>query len=158
MYGGISSRLMLFLILNNFIIPSIRKRFPPEMVNFSVAFVLLLVAVKVWLYEGVSSLLAGLLLFQLLPEARRVIGPLQTHKWRHVAFFIGVYLMLAPCFYVSFLGAYSPHSLETIQNSPMVRMMCKVLGASRGVPDYYQVPRAVLNPKPLIKPCASTPK
>jgi hypothetical protein len=140
MYGGISSRLMLFLILNNFIIPSIRKRFPPEMVNVSVAFVLLVAALKIWLYEGVGSLLAGLLLFQLLPEARRAIGPLQTRKWRHVAFFIGVYIMLAPCFYVAFLGAYSPDSLETIQNSPMVRVMCKVLGASRGVPDYYEVP------------------
>ena len=51
-YGGISSRLMLFLILNNFIIPSIRKRFPPEMVNISVAFVLSVAAAKMWLYEG----------------------------------------------------------------------------------------------------------
>ena len=120
---------MLFLILNNFIIPSIRKRFPPEMVNFSVAFVLLIAALKIWLYEGVSSLLAGLLLFQILPEARRMIGPMQTHKWRHAAFFIGVYLALSPCFYVAYLGAYRPDSLQTIITSPMIRFMCKVLGA-----------------------------
>jgi hypothetical protein len=63
-----------------------------------------------------------------------------------------VYAVLAPCFYVAFLGAYSPDSLETMQNSSMVRAMCKVLGASRGVPDYYEVYRVVLNPKPLINP------
>ncbi len=51
-YGGISSRLMLFLILNNFIVPSIRKRFPPDMVNPSVAFVLSVAAAKMWLHEG----------------------------------------------------------------------------------------------------------
>ena len=35
-YGGISTRLMLYLVFSSFVVPSIRKRFPPHLVNVSV--------------------------------------------------------------------------------------------------------------------------
>ena len=104
-YGGISSRVMLFLILNNFIIPSIRKRFPPDSVNFSVAFVLFIAAVKMWMHEGVQGMFVGLILFQAVPELRRHLGSFHAYRWRHFALLTCIYVLAAPCVYVAFLSA-----------------------------------------------------
>jgi hypothetical protein len=101
--------------------------------------VLLAAAIKIWRHEGVQSLLAGLVLFQLMPEARKYLGPVQLHKWRHAAFLIGIYALMAPCFYIVFIASYRPNTLATLQDSTLVRGMCLVMGASRGVPDYYEM-------------------
>ena len=82
------------------------------------------------------------------------------HRWRHYIFLFFVYLLAAPCLYIAFLGAYAPPSVLTppprraschqrhryrpdsllaLQDSTLVRTMCKVMGASRGIPDYYRM-------------------
>ena len=115
---------------------------------------LLTAAIKIWRHEGVQSLLAGLVLFQLMPEARKHLGPVQLHKWRHAAFLIGIYALMAPCFYIVFIASYRPNTLATLQDSTLVRGMCLVMGASRGVPDYYEMlgfePGAVAT-QPMVK-------